>query len=517
MTQIAPQCSLADATVSARAGALLQAHQQKIWGRTDRLFAGLLLFEWLGGIALAWWRSPRTWDGALSHIHPHVWAAIFLGAIIIALPLYLTITRPGLTSTRQVIAMAQMLISALLIHLGDGRIEMHFHVFGSLAFLAFYRDWRVLITASAVVAADHILRGYFLPQSVYGDVTASSWRWIEHAAWVVFEDLFLIISCIQGVREMRGIAERQALLESSHRTVEEKVRALVIAQQNIVKVARSAGMVEVATGVLHNVGNVLNSVNVTAATIADRVRQSRVSHLALAADLVRQHEHDFGDFVTNDARGRQLPQFLIHLSEHLGDETARMDGELRSLIQNIEHIKEIVNLQQSYGQAGGIIEEASLIDLIEDSLRINMAGLERHDIDLVRDYTITPRIFTDRHKVIQILVNLISNAKYAMEGRGNKRLTIRVAALGPDRVTVSVTDSGMGIPPDNLTRIFSHGFTTRKGGHGFGLHSSANVARTIGGMLTAHSGGPGAGATFTLELPRAAVAQPTEELQPCAT
>jgi two-component system, sensor histidine kinase and response regulator len=218
-----------------RARELFEAHRQDVLRRTDRLFAGLLLFQWIGGIAAAVWISPRTWEGTASSIHQHVWAAIFLGGAIAILPVVLALLLPGRPLTRHVIAVGQMLASALLIHLTGGRIETHFHVFGSLAFLAFYRDWRVLVSASAVVAADHLLRGIFWPQSVYGVLAASQWRWLEHAGWVIFEDCFLIRSCVLAVREMKGIAERQAQLEWTNRaladTAEEKSRLSLVASK----------------------------------------------------------------------------------------------------------------------------------------------------------------------------------------------------------------------------------------------------------------------------------------------
>ena len=207
-----------------RAAILFREHHDQILKRTDRLFAGLMVFQWLGGLAAALWISPRTWIGVSPHLHLHVWASVFLGAAITSLPVMLAVTRPGHTLTRHVIAIAQMLTSALLIHLTGGRIETHFHVFGSLAFLAFYRDWRVLVSASVVVAVDHFLRGVYWPQSVFGVLTASPWRWLEHAGWVVFEDVFLFHSCLQGIREMRDIAERRAQLEQTNQTIEAQVQ-----------------------------------------------------------------------------------------------------------------------------------------------------------------------------------------------------------------------------------------------------------------------------------------------------
>jgi PAS domain S-box-containing protein len=187
-----------------------EEHQQAVFKYTDRMFAVLLAIQWVAGIAAAFWISPRAWAGQSSHIHPHIWAALLLGSVISSLPILLAITRPGEASTRYCIAVGQMLMGALLIHLSGGRIETHFHVFGSLAFLSFYRDWRVLVPATIVVAADHFIRGLLWPESVYGVLAVSSWRWLEHAGWVVFEDIVLVLACLRSQKEMWEISQRTA-------------------------------------------------------------------------------------------------------------------------------------------------------------------------------------------------------------------------------------------------------------------------------------------------------------------
>src|SRR5437016_8352946 len=202
MQTVAAYAALNDVATK-RAAMLFEQGQDCIYRRTDRFFARLMVFQWLAGIAAALWISPKTWAGASSQTHWHVWAAIFLGGAIASFPVFLVWKQPGRALTRHTIAMAQMLTSALLIHLTGGRIETHFHVFGSLAFLAFYRDWRVLTSATLVVALDHLVRGIYWPQSVYGVLAASPWRFVEHTAWVVFEDVFLVIAGRQCLREMR--------------------------------------------------------------------------------------------------------------------------------------------------------------------------------------------------------------------------------------------------------------------------------------------------------------------------
>jgi two-component system, sensor histidine kinase and response regulator len=224
--------------VGRRAGVLFGEHRQTIFRNTDRLFAGLLAFQWLVGVGCAMWFSPLAWEGLSSFTHPHLWVALYLGGSVVSLPIFLALAYPGEAITRHTVAIAQMLSSALLIHLTGGRIETHFHIFGSLAFLAFYRDWRVLVTASAVVAGDHFLRGVFWPQSVFGVLADGGWRWLEHVGWVAFEDAFLGWSCLRGVKEMREIAERQARLEFAITGVEVLVQARTAAVRSAEEEAR---------------------------------------------------------------------------------------------------------------------------------------------------------------------------------------------------------------------------------------------------------------------------------------
>ncbi len=208
------------AAMTRRTTQLFAEHQRRIHIRSDRLFAWLLILQWLAAIGVAAWVSPHQWAGVVRQTHVHMLSAEWLGAVIVSLPVLLVLFQPGRAVTRHVVGAGQMLMGALLIHLSGGRIETHFHVFGSLALLAFYRDWRVLLSASAIVGLDHFLRGLLWPQSIYGTVIGTDWRWLEHAAWVAFIDIFLIWSCVQGVREMTAIAERRAELESTGTRIE---------------------------------------------------------------------------------------------------------------------------------------------------------------------------------------------------------------------------------------------------------------------------------------------------------
>ena len=311
-----------------------------------------------------------------------------------------------------------------------------------------------------------------------------SYRWIAWSA-SPSDPAGLFCACGRDVTERK---RADAELEETHK--------------KLLTASRQAGMAEVATGVLHNVGNVLNSVNVSANLVADSLRRSKVSSLPRIAALLDAHASDLGHFFTADSRGQQLPGYIRQLAEHLTKEQAGLLKETELLRDHLEHIKEIVAMQQSYAKVSGIIESIKVTELVEDALRLNAGALERHRVAILRQYDAAPVIGVDKHKVLQILINLIRNAKYACEetDRTDKELTVRVTQ-GDDRVSIAVSDNGVGIPAENLTRIFAHGFTTRKDGHGFGLHSGALAAKEMGGALNVCSEGPDKGATFTLELP----------------
>jgi signal transduction histidine kinase len=265
--------------------------------------------------------------------------------------------------------------------------------------------------------------------------------------------------------------------------------------------SRQAGMAEVATNVLHNVGNVLNSVNVSASIVSERIKKSKCGGLARVAALLSEHTHDLTSFFMG-SQGRHLPVYLQELAAELIGERDVASAEVEELRGNVEHIKEIVAMQQSYARRSGLTDIIDIRSLVEDSLRMNAGAFSRHGVVLVRDFQEVLPITVDKHKVLQILVNVIRNAKYACHESpsAEKRVTVRVRAAN-GKMLIEVIDTGVGIPPENLERIFSHGFTTRKEGHGFGLHSCALAAKDLGGSLHAESAGPGQGATFTLTLP----------------
>jgi len=293
------------------------------------------------------------------------------------------------------------------------------------------------------------------------------------------------------VLNFRDITERkriQAEIQSVH--------------EQLVEASRQAGKAEIATNVLHNVGNVLNSVNVSATLVADNIKKSRISGLAKAVEMLREHEHDLGDYLSRDPRGTLLPTYLAQLSEHLLADQKTSLKELKCLGENIEHIKEIVATQQTHARAPSMLEVVNVGQLVEEALRGIMTSAIHHKVQVVCDIDDIPQARLDKYKVLQILVNMVSNAKNACNEseRTDKCMTVRVRSRD-SRVSVAVIDNGVGIPADNLTKIFGHGFTTRTNGHGYGLHSAALTAKQLGGVLRAQSDGVGQGATFTLELP----------------
>ncbi|MBI3839854.1 MAG: HAMP domain-containing protein [Planctomycetia bacterium] len=307
------------------------------------------------------------------------------------------------------------------------------------------------------------------------------------------------------------IEQRTAQLSRANtelsREISERLRAeleLEAVHQQLMTSARRAGMAEMATGVLHNVGNVLNSINVSATLASDRMRQSKVTDLIRATQMIESHAEDLGAFITSDPKGKQLPGFLSLLAAHLADERADVVKELELLSTKINHVKTIVSTQQSYAGVLGVIETVDIATTLDDALKLNSASFDRHQIAVARQYEDIPKVRLDKQKVLQILVNLVKNAKDAITDgphQKERKLTLRTTLSGEKSLQIYIIDNGMGIPPENLTRIFSHGFTTKKKGHGFGLHSCANAASELGGSLVAKSDGPGKGATFILELP----------------
>ncbi|MEO5819239.1 MAG: HAMP domain-containing sensor histidine kinase [Vicinamibacteraceae bacterium] len=467
-----PPFSMGDGGQDPAADAIYRQHMQDIYRRTDRTFAKLMLLQWVAGIVFALWVSPLAWTGSDSRTHIHVYAAVILGGLISALPIALAILHPGAVVTRYTIATAQMLMSALLIHLTGGRIETHFHVFGSLAFLAFYRDWRVLVPATGVVAADHALRGLFWPQSVYGLLTVSSWRWVEHAAWVLFEDVFLVMSCHRGMREVQQIAVRTATLQRAHEdqrlhAVEqtELVARLRLTQQEVEAATRAKS--EFVANMSHELRTPLNAIT-------------------LYSELLQENAQEDGrdDDLSDLAKIRGASKHLLGLINGLLDlskiEAGRMELEIERF--DVRHT----------------VDE--LIGTIDALIRKNGNTLSvTYDGEL-------GTMSADVTKTRQILFNLLSNAaKFTTDGAISLR-TSCTAADGVDAIEFVVTDTGIGVTEEQKGRLFrpfvqaDTSIARKFGGTGLGLALVSRFCDLMGGSVSVETP-EGGGARFTVRLP----------------
>jgi signal transduction histidine kinase len=321
----------------------------------------------------------------------------------------------------------------------------------------------------------------------------------------------LLITAPGELAELRDYLN-QMTAELEKREAERKLAAAhaEAMHSELLAVSRMAGMAEIATGVLHNVGNVLNSLNVSVSMISDQLRSSRIAGLTRSIELVDSFPGGLPAFLETE-KGKVLPSYLTTVSKRLSEENAQVLEELGSVNRHVDHIKTIVAMQQSYARPAGVIEPVPLSGLIDDALHMGESSFVRHGIEIIKDYASDITLVTDRHKLLQIMINLISNARHALKDHreradsvlpGPQLLTVQIRTT-PETTTIAVSDNGIGIPAENLEKIFRHGFTTKKGGHGFGLHSSANTARELGGAIQVESPGPGRGATFTLELPTA--------------
>ncbi|MDX1967979.1 MAG: ATP-binding protein [Planctomycetaceae bacterium] len=458
-----------------RARRFLEAQNQQLYRRTDRALVGLMILQWLFAIGLAWVLTPTTWDGDRAAWSPHWVSAVGLGAWLVALPLYLGWKHAGEPLTRHSLAIAQMLWASLLIHITGGRIETHFHVFGSLAFLSVYRDWRVLLTASAVVIADHGMRSVMNPESVYGESAFAFWRTLEHAGWIVFEDVFLMWSCVSKTAQVRMCARQHAELEESHAIILEEVRS----QTEQLRYSESEAR--------------------RFALAADAATKAKTAFLANMSHEIRTPMTaivGFAELLVEDGDITRAPQTRIEAIS-----TIRRNGEhLLNVINDILDVSKIEADQLSVESL-----PCDLYRLLADVQSTLQSRTAEKGLELRLDFAgLLPRqIQTDPTRLRQILLNVIGNA-IKFTSQGGVRVLVHLNPTPRGELVFDVIDSGIGMTREQQERIFQpfgqadDSMSRRFGGTGLGLVISRRLAQLLGGDLLLVSSIPEVGTTMRI-------------------
>jgi signal transduction histidine kinase len=504
--------------VAARARELFERELVRVHARRDRVFGWLLLGQWLFAVAIAAWWSPFGWESKVRAAHSHVHYALLVGAVLSVPPWLLTRMRPGAAFTRHVIAGAQMLFSALLSHLSGGRIETQFHVFGSLAFLAFYRDWYVLVTATAVFTADHLMRGSLWPESVYGITNPEWWRYLEHAFWVFFENCVLVAAIIEGRAQMREIAQREAELEQANASVEETVRRrtleLELSREQFRALAETTHAVErelaqaqkleavgrLASGVAHEINTpvqfVSDSIHFVRDAVGDFVELTEKYRGLRAAALEGKFIAEALRVVEEAETAADLP----YLIEQVPKALARALEGLDRVATIVRSMKEFAHPDQKEMAA------ADLNQAIESTLVI-ARNEYKYVADLVLELGELPPVRCFVGDLNQVVLNVIVNAAHAIgdvvKDSGTRgQLGVRTQKEGQS-VIIEISDTGTGIPEANRAHVFDPFFTTKEVGKGTG--QGLAIARSVvcdkhGGELTFETTS-GKGTVFRIRLP----------------
>jgi len=459
-----------DTRIETRAKELASEDLRRLHCHTDRLFLVLLMLQWLGGIVAALFITPRTWIGRESTLHVHMWSAVILGGVIVSAPVVMAWARPGTRATRYVIAIAQMCFASLLIHLTGGRIETHFLIFVSIAFLAFYRDYGILFAATAVVAVDHLFRGLFWPESVFGTLLASNWRWAEHAGWVLFEDLIVCLSIRRAISEAMLSSSRQAEVEFAkagiEETVEKRTRELELARRE--------------------------------AESADRCKSDFLANMSHEIRTPMTAILGYADLLENGDQFRQDP-------EHAAEAVQTIRRNARYLLTIINDILDVSKIEAGKMTVESI--DTNPIQIVEEvvSLLQPRARSKQIEVRIRYDTPIPRRITSDPTRLRQIVLNLTSNAiKFTEQGMVTLRLSCSPAAQS---LRIAFEDTGIGLTPEQREQVEkmqaftqADGSTSRRfGGTGLGLRICGALTELLGGSIEIESEF-GKGSRFILSI-----------------
>ncbi|WP_442481549.1 sensor histidine kinase [Aeoliella sp. SH292] len=503
-----------------RTDEILHHRQQQLYSRTDRLFARLFVIQWIAAIGGAAILSPLTWQGEESRLHAHLWAAVVLGGVLAAAPIAMAYFKPGHFSTRLTISVAQAGYSALLIYISGGRLETHFHIFGSLAFLAFYRDWRVLVPATTVVAFDHLVRGTIWPETIFGVLIPSIARALEHTGWVLFEDLFLGWSCITGVREMREASRTQARLEQAKADTEEVVRERTSdlqlrseqleasidetrrMAQRLAEAQKLECIGQLAAGIAHEINTPMQFIGDNSLYLEECVDRL----LDITESYIEMLNIDSPSQAWEDRHQRSDAILAGYRYAELVREVPCAFAENRD---GIDRVITIVRAMKDFSHPGtGSKVPTDINQLIHSTVAVSRNRwkyVARVELQLADDLPMADALPAELN---QVLLNLVVNAADAIRDHDVDSsdpqgiITIRTFAAGGN-VVIEVQDNGPGIPPHVKSRIFDQFFTTKEPGKGTGQGLAIShdiVVNKHSGEISAYSV-VGEGTTFTVTIP----------------
>ena len=435
-------------TVDKYAMELFAESYKKLCIDNDKVFKFLLIAQWFAAVLVAVVYSPKTWIGSQGLVSIHIYASVILGGLITCFPLYLMYTNPGAKINRYANVIAQGLYSIMFIHLSGGRIETHFHVFGSLAFFAFYRDIKLLAVGSAVVAIDHFIRGIWFPQSAFGIISQTQWIWIEHTAWVLFEDFFLAYACIRGLEEMKLVALRTAQVmvhfEKAEEIVEERTKTIQEQQLQLIQSAKMSSLGEMAGGIAHEINNPLAII---------------MSANNLLKKIYQQPERD----------------------------PALIEKCTQNIEKTVNRITKIVQGLRIVTRDGTREDFASvkIKDVMEDVLSLCVEKFKNDGVKLsvdLDDPVFETNVDCKRVQISQVFINLLGNAFDAIEKLDERWVKIE-CTKNDEFIEFRITDSGKGIPQDIRESIFKPFFTTKEIGKGTGIGLSLSTT-----IINDHSG-----------------------------